>query len=58
MGSLPAFVLALPASVIRSQETWHNSPNDYNFAVRPAPNQRSSSYWMHTWDSVAEKYSK
>ena len=53
------FVLALSASVIRSQETWHSSPRGYKFAVKPTINHPSSSWcWMHIWDNVAEKYSK
>ena len=30
----------------------------YNFAVKPATNHPSSSCRMHTWENVAEKYSK
>ena len=42
---------SLSGSVIRSQETWHNSHSDYDFTVRPATNHSSSSWcWMHNWD--------
>ena len=44
-GEVQRFVLALPTSLIRSQETWHNS-----LAVRPATNQPS-----YSWDNVSEK---
>ena len=32
--------------------------SDYKFAVKPATNHPSSSCWIHTFDNVAEKYSK
>ena len=35
---------------IRSQEIWCNSPSRYNFAVKPATNHPSSSYFTHTRD--------
>ena len=46
------------ANVIRSQETWHNSSSGWSFVIKSATNHPSSSCWMHTWDNVAEKYSK
>ena len=45
------YFLAVPKSVIRSQETWHNS-----LAVTIL--RLNQLYRMLTWDKAAEKYSK
>ena len=48
------FVLALPTSVIRSQEAWHNS-----LAVTISRLNRLQIILVHrAWDNAAEKYSK